>query len=74
MSNQESYSRVCSCGKGYRSKWDLKCGYCRTKVERAKLLRMFQTMEQQVEVTQRAYMGFYAPCCQPGDAIEVTRG
>ncbi len=26
-------SKVCSCGKGYVSKWDGKCGKCRTKKE-----------------------------------------
>ncbi|AJQ21129.1 hypothetical protein AVT67_gp14 [Klebsiella phage vB_KpnP_SU552A] len=28
-------SKVCDCGKGYRSAHDLKCGHCRSKQEGA---------------------------------------
>lgn len=28
-------SKVCSCGKGYRSRIDGKCGHCRSKKEAA---------------------------------------
>lgn len=27
-------SKVCDCGKGYRSAHDLKCGHCRSKQEK----------------------------------------
>lgn len=33
--NTIKLSKVCSCGKGYRSRIDGKCGHCRSKKEAA---------------------------------------
>lgn len=38
-------SRVCDCGKGYRSRHDLKCGHCRGKSGELKLRRYFLELE-----------------------------
>lgn len=36
-------SKVCDCCKGYRSAHDLKCGHCRSKQEKRKLVQCHLT-------------------------------
>lgn len=64
-------SKVCDCGKGYRSVHDLKCGHCRSANETAKLNRYHRLQEAQYATTQREYYGHSVPVCQPGDGTYV---
>lgn len=65
------HSRVCRCGKGYRSQVDLLCRNCRSKDEQ----KAFDAFHAQINLfatqTQLVMFGFYTPDTQPHDKIEV---
>jgi len=69
---KQVHSRVCSCGKGYRSQVDLLCRNCRSKDEQkafdASMHRLIYSPNKQ---TQMVMFGFYTPDTQPHDKIEV---
>ncbi|CBW54777.1 hypothetical protein [Pantoea phage LIMElight] len=60
-------SKVCSCGKGHRSEWDLQCGHCRTKTGAQRLGLFKRELEKQERALQMQFYGFYTPDAQPGD-------
>ena len=68
---KQVHSRVCSCGKGYRSQVDLLCRNCRSKDEQ----RAFDEFHARINLfaakTQLIMFGFYTPDTQPHDKIEV---
>lgn len=49
-------SHVCSCGMGYRSQHDLKCGYCR---DEAALAAYFKALEDAKREIQLQHFGVY---------------
>ena len=52
-------SKVCDCGKGYRSRHDLKCGHCRSKQEERKLVHYQQALEDAHRRLQLEYFRHY---------------
>lgn len=52
-------SKVCDCGKGYRSWHDLKCGHCRSKQEERKLVQYHLALEDAKRRLQLEYFRHY---------------
>lgn len=52
-------SRVCDCGKGYRSWHDILCGNCRGKSGDAKLALYHKRLSEMQADLQREMYGFY---------------
>lgn len=61
------FSKVCDCGTGYRSEWDLKCGHCRGKTGEQRLSMFQRELMKQERALQMQFFGFYTPDAQPGD-------
>lgn len=52
-------SKVCDCGKGCRSRHDLKCGNCRGKQDDSKLLQYLTALEDAKRRVQLEHFGHY---------------
>ena len=52
-------SKVCDCGKGYRSWHDLKCGHCRSKQEQRQMVEYHKALEDAKRRIQLEYFRCY---------------
>lgn len=64
-------SRVCGCGRGYRSRHDLLCGYCRGKQGRRKLDQYHQALEAAQRRLQLEYFRHYVHPVSSHGCIKV---
>lgn len=67
----KTLSRVCSCGRGYRSWVDLKCGHCRTRQEVDKQSEFYRRAEAAVQKLQEDMFGFSTQPVAPAKSIVV---
>lgn len=63
----KNFSKVCSCGKGYRSRYDLRCGNCRTKHGVRRLDEFKRALIKAEREVQMQFYGMYVPDVQPAD-------
>lgn len=73
----KNVSKVCSCGKGYRSHYDLRCGHCRGEAGEQRLRQFHEKLLQAEREIQMQFYGFYVPEGQPWDGsldVEVEHG
>lgn len=64
-------SRVCDCGKGYRSWVDLRCGHCRGKAGTDKHAEFYRRAEAAVQAIQMEMFGFATLPVAPASSIVV---
>lgn len=67
-------SRVCACGKGYRSWVDLKCGHCRTEQETDAHSEFYRRAESAVQAIQSEMFGFATMPVAPAGSIVIKEG